>query len=154
MNCQDFEKLALALARNQLLDAETREQGLIHTEVCIRCASRLAEERALLAGVRAVVAELAGEAAPARVEAALLAAFRRQVTATASPAVIRMPVKTRHWTGWRLGAIAAGILILLSGLAIFWQRSGSPDQRREARTEAPTPSSLPSPQTPPPMKPV
>src|SRR5262245_12827499 len=118
MNCQDFEKLALALARNQSLDATTREQGLDHTEGCIRCAARLAEERALMAGVRAVVAELAGEEAPARVEAALLKVFRQQVTATA--AVITMPVRTRHWTGWKLGAIAAGILILLSALAIYW----------------------------------
>ncbi len=52
MNCHDFEKLALALARGSLLDATARDQGLIHTEVCGLCAARLAEERALLARVR------------------------------------------------------------------------------------------------------
>jgi len=158
MNCQDFEKSVIALARNQLLDAAVREQGLIHTEACARCAARLGEERALMASMRAVVADLTGEEAPARVEAALLKAFRQR--ATNMPAVIPMPVRTRLWTDWRREAIAAGILILLSALAIFWRQSDSmadspavsPDQRREARTETPTPSVPPSPQTPPPTK--
>src|SRR5262245_31683537 len=99
MNCQDFEELVLALARNQLLDAVDREQGLDHAEVCVRCKAHLAEERAFLTGVHVVVAELAEQDAPARVEARLLMAFRQQVAAAASPAVIPgawpMPVKTR-----------------------------------------------------------
>ena len=88
MNCHDFEELALALARNSLLDATARDQGLIHTEVCNRCAALLAEERALLARVRAVAVEMAGEKPPTRVGALLLAAFRAQTTATASSIVI------------------------------------------------------------------
>jgi len=139
MNCQGFEKLALALARDQFLDAAVREQSLAHTEVCVRCAAHLAEERALLAGVHAIVAELAQQEAPARVEAALLTAFRQQVTA-AAPVVIPMPIKTR--TSWQRGAVAAGILILISMLAIFWQRSGSRDQQAETRAVAPAPSAL------------
>jgi len=139
MNCQGFEKLALAVARDQLLDAAVREQSLAHTEVCVRCAAHLAEGRALLAGVHAIVAELAQQEAPARVEAALLTAFREQVTA-AAPVVIPMPVKTR--ISWQRGAIAAGILILISMLAGFWQRSGSRDQQAETRPVSPTPSAL------------
>ena len=143
MNCRDFEKLVLALAREQSLDAAVREQGLAHTEVCVRCAAHLAEERALLAGVRAVVVGLAEQEAPARVEAALLTAFREQVT-SASPSVIPMRVRDRRWTSWQRGAIAAGILVLVALPAIFWQRAGSPTRstRSGAQTPLPVPSAI------------
>ncbi len=146
MNCQDFEKLALALARNRLLDAATREPGLAHAEVCERCATRLAEERALLAGVRAVAAEIAEEEAPSRVEAALLTAFRQRVAA--SPAVIRMPGRTRNWSSWRLAAVAAGILLLISEIAIF-RSASSPKSPNEERAILPTPVSAPGEHTAP-----
>jgi len=139
MNCQDFEKLALALARNSLLDNTTREQGLTHTEGCELCAARLAEERALLARVRAVVAELADEEPSARVDAALLAAFRAQTAATASPTVIPMPSRPRHWSTWKVAAVAAGILILISVMAIFWRSKNSFSPRREEQSVLPTP---------------
>jgi hypothetical protein len=150
MNCQGFEKLVLTLARDQSLDAAVREQGLAHTEVCVRCAARLAEERAFLTGMRAVVGELAEQEAPARVEAALLTAFRLQVT-VAAPVVTPIPVRTRRWTSWQRGAVAAGILILISVPAIFWQRSGSRNQQRETRAGSPTPYITSGPQTPLPL---
>src|SRR5215831_3353461 len=129
MNCHDFEKVVLSLARNSLLDAATREQGLIHTEVCEGCAARLAEERALLARVRAVVDEMAGEEPPARVDAALLAAFRAQTTATAPSTVFATPGRARHWSSWKSAAVAAGILILISVMA-FWRSEGSHKPQR------------------------
>jgi len=150
MNCQDFEKLVIALARNQLLAVAVRKQGLTHAEVCIYCASLLAEEQTLLAGVRVLVAELAKQDAPARVEPVLLAAFRQQVTAVASPtsvpALWPMPVKTWPRSNWKLAAIAAGILVLISVLAIFWQRSSWPDKQYDARINTPTQSVTPEPQ--------
>jgi len=147
MNCQGFEQLVLALARDQSLDAAVREQSLAHTEVCVRCAAHLAEERALLTGVRAVVADLAEQEAPARVEAALLTAFRQQVT-TAPPVVIPMPVRARQWTSWQRVAVAAGILIMVSVPAIVWQPSSSRNQLREARAGSPTPAITSGPKTP------
>lgn len=143
MNCQDFEKLALDLARNSLLDAAARDQGLIHTEVCSRCAARLAEERALLARVRAVAAELAGEEPPARVGAALLAAFRAQTAAIASSTVIPEFGRSRRWSSWKLAACAAGILILISVIAIFWKSTSPRMPRREERAVAPEPVNTP-----------
>jgi hypothetical protein len=130
MNCQDFEELALVLARNSLLDAATREQGLIHMEACDRCASRLAEERTLLARMRAVVDEMAGEEPPARVEIALLAAFRAQNV------VAFAPRRAGHWSNWKLAAVAAGILLLISVMAVIW-RSGSQRPQRQERAVAP-----------------
>jgi hypothetical protein len=152
MNCRDFKKLVLALARGSSLDAATREQGLVHTEGCQRCAARLAEERALLADVRAVAAELAGEEPPARVDAALLAAFRAQKIAMVSRTVIPMPSRTRHWWSWKLAAVAAGILILISVIAVFW-RSGSlkPQQEEKAVLPTPDPKTTPPKQAKPPV---
>lgn len=149
MNCHDFEKLALALARNSLLDATARDQGLIHTEGCNRCAARLAEERALLARLRAVVAEMADEGPPARVDDALLAAFRAQTVATDTSTVFAAPGGGRHLSSWKLAA-AAGILILISVMAIFWRSASSHKQQLEERAVAPTPVNTPVHQAEPP----
>jgi hypothetical protein len=151
MNCHDFEKLALALARNSLLDATERDQGLIHTEVCNRCAARLAEERVLLARVRAVAVEMAGEEPPARVDALLLAAFRAQTAATASSTVIPAQGRAGRWSSWKLAAVAAGILILISVMAIIWKSTSSRMPRREERAVAPTPVNTPGSQADPPV---
>jgi hypothetical protein len=153
MNCRDFKKLVLALARDGSLDAATREQGLAHTEGCKRCAARLAEERALLADVRAVAAELAGEEPPARVDAALLAAYRAQRAAVASPTAIPMPSRTRHWWSWKLAAVAAGILILISMIAVFWRSASSlrPQQEEQAVSPTPDPRTTPPKQAEPPV---
>jgi hypothetical protein len=151
MKCQDFEKLIIALARQELLEAAVREQSLAHTEVCIRCAARISEERALMAGVRAVVAEIARQEAPARLEATLLAAFREHTTAVASPTIIQMPISTRHWSRRKLTAVAAGILLLVSVITVFWLQSNALNQQRQAQAEWPMPpvapeSPMPSPE--------
>lgn len=148
MNCQDFEKIAIALARKELLDAATRAQNLAHTEVCVRCAARLVEERALIAGVRAVVAEITRQEAPARLEAQLLTAFREHRPALPSPTLIQMPIKTRYWSRRKLTAIAAGILLLVSVITVFWLQSNSLNQQREDHAGSPTRFIEPEPQAP------
>src|SRR5262245_10566673 len=151
MNCHDFEKLALALARNSLLDATARDQGLIHTEVCNRCAARLGDERALLARVRAVAADMAGEEPPARVDALLLAAFRAQTAATASSIVIPAQGRAGRWSTWKFAAAAAGTLILISVMAIIWKSTSSRMPQREERVVAPTPVNTTGHQAEPPV---
>lgn len=138
MNCRDFELIILHLARHQLLAATAREQGLAHTAGCARCAARLAEERALIVGVRAVVAEVAKEETPAHVEAALLAAFRGQ--AALAPAVRPIPSQFRRWPRWTLVAAATVILVLIPVMAIFWSPAISPKQKKETWAALPTPS--------------
>lgn len=76
MNCQDFESNIDGLARGALMDARAREVALAHERCCARCAARLADERALTPGLRALASDTKEREAPARVEAALLAAFR------------------------------------------------------------------------------
>jgi hypothetical protein len=140
MNCQDFEKTVLALARNQLLDALTREQGLAHAEVCVQCAARLAEERTLLANLRLVVAAVAKEKAPAHVEEALLTAFRAQLARREAPASRALPVKGR-WGQWRMVAAWAAVILIAVLLSVAWLKRGSDDQQQAARQlpASPTP---------------
>ena len=90
MNCQHFKTIVIELARGVIQDAATRETGLAHADACACCAARLAVERALSDGLRALAAssvESAAEptrmetgGAPTRVEAALLASFRQRHT--------------------------------------------------------------------------
>jgi len=76
MNCQEFENGLDALARGSLADARARAEASAHAEECGRCAARLADERALTEGLRALRSRLRAAEAPPRVESALLAALR------------------------------------------------------------------------------
>jgi hypothetical protein len=82
MKCQEFQSNMEGFARGALLEARTRDEAAAHEESCAVCASRLADERALTAGLRALAATMLEKETPARAEAALLAAFRSRATST------------------------------------------------------------------------
>ncbi len=52
MNCNNFEAIISDLAREQMLEAHTRESALEHVEECAACARLLEDERALTRGLR------------------------------------------------------------------------------------------------------
>jgi hypothetical protein len=131
MNCRNFEKLVLVIAQNRLLDAAVRESGLRHVEECALCAVRLSEERALLAGLRTVVAEIACEEAPKRVEAVLLTAFREQARVAPTPALARLAKQPGLGSRRKLASLAAGIILLISAVAILWAQATSPTRQRQ-----------------------
>ena len=110
MNCRNLETIIPELARSQMLEARVKEDAHAHLENCKRCALRFANEQTLTAGLRAVTASVASTEAPARVEAALLTAFRQ---GTHSPFVLNktpaQPIRT-PWLPWSIAA-AAAILI-------------------------------------------
>jgi hypothetical protein len=114
------------------MDAATRERGLAHIEACGQCAALLAEERALSGKLRALSAAAEEEEIPARVETALLAAFRQRGGAPAlDPAGVVRPVNRR----WLL-AVAA-LILLTFGLSLAgWVLSSS---KRESVVAGPTP---------------
>ena len=144
MKCEQFEKSVIALARNQSMEAAIREQNLTHAEICGRCRRRLRAERALLSGINAVVAEMTGEGAPTRVETALLAAFRDQTPGPASSIAASRRGRMSHRWNWKVAAaVAAGILILVSVMAIVW-RSSSPFNRAREENAVVPPAALPS----------
>jgi hypothetical protein len=84
MNCQDFESNLDGLARGALMDARARETALAHERACARCAARLADERAITSGMRALADATKDACAHARVEAVLLASLRAQVASNAA----------------------------------------------------------------------
>jgi hypothetical protein len=143
MNCQDFEKTVLVLARNRLLDAAVCEPSLMHARGCARCAGRLAEERALIIGMRALASEIADQEAPAPLEATLLAAFQKRA---ATPALPSSPSQSSKWSRRNLAAIAAGFIILMSAVAILWAQSSATTRQREVQAGPSTPSDNLSPE--------
>lgn len=141
MNCRIFKKVVIPLAHHQLMDALTREQGLLHSEVCGDCALHLNEERALTAGVRAAAAEIALREAPAHLEATLLNAFREQHALKAKPADLSVMRLRPVWSGRQLRALAAGILLLISLVATVWlQQNWLKRQPRQQVLSQPAPS--------------
>ena len=113
MNCHDLEAVAGDLARGHLMDAAQREKALAHAASCACCASRLADERALTDGLR-FVANAANEETPARVEAALLAAFRQQRAAL--PTVAPARTGRRQWLYAAAGVAAVALIVTLLAL--------------------------------------
>lgn len=139
MNCRNFETIITDLARERVMDAATLESGLSHAETCARCAARLADERTLTAGLRAVSASLATAEASARLEAKLLVAFRECAAApSSSPVIFPAAVGTQRRWHWSIGALAAAAAILLViGLNAFrLQHTQSTDEPLAARDPA------------------
>jgi hypothetical protein len=114
MNCREFEDIVNDLVRAKMIDAASRAAGMAHAEICERCASRLADERALSAGLKSLATSDEGKAAPASVEAALLEAFRTQ---SSNPLARPLPVRSRSWARWALAAAAA--LLIVFGLVVY-----------------------------------
>jgi hypothetical protein len=128
MNCQEFESRMDTLARGALADARTLTEASAHEESCGTCAARLEDERALSGGLRALASGMKDAEAPARVETALVAAFRARaasegaedsgragVVANVAPLVPRAPA--RRWSWARTAAAAS--LAAAASVALF-----------------------------------
>src|SRR5215470_2311724 len=124
MNCTDFELIAACVAGNrvagqQAVDDDAVLRGMAHAVDCNQCSARLAEERALLAGVRAVAADLATQEAPPRLEEALRAAFRLQSRTKVATAARVVPTWMVARTSWMVAAAAAVILAVFVTVAFL-----------------------------------
>jgi hypothetical protein len=142
MNCVKFETIINDLVRAPLMDADSRVSGLAHAENCPRCASRLADEKALALGLRAMSACAATKEAPARVEAALLAAFRAGASVGTSaprtaPVVAHLPQRTRASWSWQAGAAVAAAILLTVTLSLLRLR---PQPPTSTQASAPQPA--------------
>jgi hypothetical protein len=127
MNCKNFEAVISDLAREQMLEAHTRESALLHVEECKACAGVLADERALTSGLRSLAASMKGWEAPAPVEASLLAKFRERTAAEqSSPVVVQMPQRASSWRRWYPQAVAAAVMLMFAvgGAAMLRMRQG------------------------------
>lgn len=119
MNCQNFEIIVNELARQQMMEANVREQALAHTSECGACALKLADERTLTQKLRAVTIEMRGIEAPARIETDLLAAFRKHKLANQFAKRGRSAI--HDWRYW--ATAAAAVLLIVIGIAAMSMRS-------------------------------
>lgn len=129
MNCQEFESRVETLARGALADARLLTEAAAHEETCAACALRLADLRALSTGLRALASEMKSAGAPARVESALLAAFRARAASEGvedsgrasdnANVVVQMPERApvRQWSWVKTAAVAS--LAAAASLALF-----------------------------------
>ena len=128
MNCLEFGSQLEVLARGALADARTRAAAEAHAESCAPCAARLADERALSVGLRALAAGMKGAEAPAGVEAALLAAFRARpasvrvegssdAAATSNVVPLSGHAPARRWSWAKTVAVAS--MAAAASLALF-----------------------------------
>jgi hypothetical protein len=111
MNCSQFRDLIPELAREDASVGAAVTDALAHAESCRACDSLLREAERVTIGLRSLAALHRFDAAPPRVEAALLQAFRSQATPT--PRFLRVG-------GWlavsTVGLAAAALFaILLTG---------------------------------------
>jgi len=153
MNCSEFEACLLDLVADRsqadLVCAEARS----HASTCSRCAARLAEERALVAGLRAWADSARHETAAAHVEDALLTRFRELERAKAAAPDIQSP-KRAVWKSPGYVWLAASVLLLVGWALIQFTREtgvdqaqGQPPPKPLARSEekaAAAPKKIPS----------
>lgn len=105
MNCREFDDVVFELARGWGVDVA----ALDHAETCSRCAEHLASEREVAAALRVLATDSQGLEAPARVERALIAAYRRG--ARARPA-------GRSGALWPIWGVAAAVVLLAAAAAL------------------------------------
>jgi hypothetical protein len=108
MNCQSFEHIVTDLAREQLIAAALREEGLQHTSACPACAARLTEERSLTASLRALALEMNSVGAPEAIAGVLLTAFNEQQ--------LSRQARPGRWN--YLPTAAAAVLLVALGIGV------------------------------------
>lgn len=141
MNCRYFENTINDLARDQIMDAETRASALSHAESCALCASRLANERALTLGLRAMARSDESEQAPSKVEAALITAFRQQPNDSLAAFNKSAPGNRGRLLRRVIGAAAAAAAIIII-FALVATRLQSEPSNLEAEEKTPSPAEV------------
>jgi hypothetical protein len=140
MNCHSFEAAIDDLARDRVMDAATRDRALAHAVACSQCALRLADERALTAGLGKLAAT--AEEAPANVEASLRDAFRATVAAPAEPAT-KGGSGSYHWLRWAAAAAAILVVALIALTAARLRNGETQDSQKEATQNKEQPTGAP-----------
>ena len=134
MNCQYFESLVNDLARQQMIDVELRADALAHSSACASCATRLADERMLTSGLRALAVETKAFSAPARVETQLLAALRNRQAS-------QRQARSTRW-GY-FAAAAAAVVLMLAGTLFMLARQRTQEEAPVVKTVPPLEVTVP-----------
>jgi hypothetical protein len=159
MNCSEFETCLAELVAAENHTGSVHIEARSHASTCSRCAARLDEEQALVAGLRVLSNSARYKTAAAHVEDALLMRFRELGRAKAqSPK--RASWKIPGWVG-----LAASVLLLVGLAFLQFNRQAGRDAaqlqpvpksaaRSEGKTVAPPPRVTPVPSSEPVRKPV
>ena len=137
MNCHDYQDLILDLARNQA-DIEQVPGARAHLEACPLCASRLQQQRALTAELRALAATTADAKPTDTLERRLLESFIKQHSGRSGATLAAG--RARRWM-----PMAAAVAIAI-GAITWWYVSGSrpTGHLTETAPSAPTAGVLPA----------
>jgi hypothetical protein len=124
VDCAQFREIVHDLDRAETRGFVLRESAFDHAESCSECGALLNGVEFLDSALSQMAAQDAGKQAPARVEAALLEAFRRQsVTEITPKKTVRLPA---------LGMAAA--LALMVGMGLHYWRAEKTDRLRGGAT--------------------
>jgi hypothetical protein len=122
------------------LAKEASDDVVTHLAECVSCAARVREAELTLMAIGSAVENELPVVIPtarlrARIESGLVEKAAPKFTLTSL-------------LNWKLAAVTAGILLVLSAMAIFWQSARRPQHKEQAAL--PTPVSTPGSQTTPP----
>jgi hypothetical protein len=140
MTCQDLDDALFDLARGLALGPGSVAAVESHVEYCGTCAARLARERELTAGLRALAGSTAGEAGSPDLERRLVQAFGELHPAHAQAS----RVASRR--GWFAAAAAAVVVTGAGALGVALLRgpdSPVPTSQRVADARGQTPAAAP-----------
>ena len=136
MNCQKFEDVVSELARGQMMEADLRNSALVHSDECLNCRRRLADEQSLTRGLRALSMKMESLSASSDLESRLLAAMNKEQLVPSAARVVAK-ANRKYW----LAVAAALLLFVASAIAITWQQQS---KSRETRAGVnPVPDSEP-----------
>jgi hypothetical protein len=134
MKCSEFEMIVSDLASGRVKDEVELERALLHTTSCPGCAVRLADERSLSAGLKALAKIEESRMAPQSVEMALSAYFRKNIVDKTEKAEAIRWSRIPGWAWVTAAAVLVGLSLIAAG--IIRQES---DKRPEI-VERPTPA--------------
>jgi hypothetical protein len=141
MSCVTFEERVSELARADGRDmiAADWTSTLAHVETCVRCRTRLVDERRLSRALASVAAASAGFEAPASLESVILRTYRARRTA-----VTRRSPTWPRWTARLAAAAMVGLVVAVVGTG------RRPDtEERSPGASLPVPSNPARPSAPP-----
>lgn len=137
MNCNKLETIIIEMARGQMLEARVLKNANAHMELCKTCASRFADELALSGGLRSMAASAATVETPARVETALLSAFRQRAANHFAP-TFAPSQRPRNFQRWKWSVAAAAAVVAIAAVtALSLLRSDAPEVTTVVSSEMP-----------------
>ena len=116
MNCKDFESIIHETVSGRAADNTKQLEALEHAGRCLWCALRFDEETKLTESLQGFARTLNGQRAPARVEEALVQAFRETTSRTAAPSFGLAAKRLWRRLSWGLvfaATVAAAWIVVL-----------------------------------------